>query len=71
MKKNTLIVTVEGGGNVPPIYGFGRKLMETVHHIAILSEPCMQQSVIKLGASFIPYREHFLRQDTKEDLFKD
>jgi len=71
MKINTLIVTVEGGGNVPPIYGFARKLMETGHDITILSEPCMKESVKKLGATFIPYREHFLREDTKEDLFKD
>lgn len=71
MRKNTLIVTVEGGGNVPPIYGFARKLMETGHAITILSEPCMKKSVKELGASFVPYREHFLREDTKEDLFKD
>lgn len=71
MKTNTLFVTVEGGGNVPPIYGFARKLMETGHDITILSEPCMKESVKELGASFVSYREHFLRQDTKEDLFKD
>jgi MGT family glycosyltransferase len=71
MKINTLIVTVEGGGNVPPIYGFARKLMETGHDITILSEPCMKESAKELSASFIPYREHFLREDTKEDLFKD
>ncbi len=71
MGKNTLIVTVEGGGNVPPIYGFARKLMETDYDITILSEPCMKESVNGLGASFVSYREHFLRQDMKEDLFKD
>ena len=71
MKKNTLVVTVEGGGNVPPIYGFARKLMETGHVITILSEPCMRKSVKELGASFVPYREHFLREDPKDDLFKD
>ena len=71
MKKKSLIVTVEGGGNIPPIFSFTRKLMETGHDIIILSEPCMKESVIALGASFVPYREHFLREDMKEDLFKD
>jgi MGT family glycosyltransferase len=70
-KKNTLIVTIEGGGNIPPIYGFAKKLKDTGHNINILSEPCMKESAIELGASFIPYREHFLREDRKKDLFKD
>lgn len=71
MKTNTLIVTVEGGGNVPPIYGFAKELMKTGHDITILSEPCMRESAAALGVSFVPYREHFLREDLKKDLFKD
>jgi hypothetical protein len=45
--------------------------MEKDHALTVLSEPCMKESVLELGASFVPYREHFLREDTKEDLFKD
>lgn len=68
---NTLIVTIEGGGNVPPMLGLAKKLMGSGHSITILSEPCLEETAIGIGASFVTFKEHFLREERKDDLFQD
>jgi len=67
----TLIVTVEGGGNVPPVMGLAGKLRSRGHEITVLTEPCMKDTVENQGFAFIPHDEYFTREDRKEDLFGD
>lgn len=67
----TLIVTIEGGGNIPPIFGFAKSLKKKGHSITVLSEPCMKPAVHEFGASFVAFKKHFLRENRNEDLFQD
>lgn len=73
MKKqaNVLFVTVDGGGNLPPVLGLAQDLSERGYRISVLTEPCMEELVESLGYHFIPFQKHFTRRDRTEDLFKD
>ena len=66
-----LFVTIDGGGNLPPVLGIARDLAEKGYRISVLSEPCMENMIRTLGYHFIPFKRHFTRQDRKEDIFKD
>lgn len=70
-RMKTLMVTVEGGGNVPPMMKLGTQLRGTGHDVTVLTEPCMKDTVENQGHAFIPFREYFTREDRKEDLFRD
>ena len=70
-KSKVLFVTIDGGGNLPPVLGLAQILSERGYGIAVLSEPCMKEVAISLGFEFIPFRSYFTRTDRKEDLFKD
>jgi len=71
MKKqaNILFVTIDGGGNLPPVLGLARRLTEKGHRVWVLSEPCMEEVISEMGFSFIPFRKHFTRKDRTEDIF--
>lgn len=73
MKKseNVLFVTIDGGGNLPPVLSLAKDLSERGHQISILSEPCMEQLISSLGYTFIPFQQYFTRKDRREDVFKD
>ena len=66
-----LFVTIDGGGNLPPVLGIARDLSENGYRISVLSEPCMENMIRTLGYHFIPFKRHFTRQDRKEDIFND
>jgi MGT family glycosyltransferase len=68
---NFLFVTIEGGGNVPPVLGLARRMAARGHRVRVLSEPCMQAPVAASGLEFISFRKHFIRKDRTTDIFKD
>ncbi len=70
-KKQFLFVTWEGGGNLPPVLGMARRLADRGHRVRVLTEPCLEETVERLGASCIPFRRHFTRSDRAEVLLKD
>lgn len=50
-----LIVTWDGGGNVPPALGLAAELTGRGHAIVVLGHPSQRASVEALGAAFIEY----------------
>lgn len=66
-----LFVTFEGGGNVPPVLGLARRLVERGHRVRVLTEPCLSEVVEHVGARLIPFAEHFTRTDRREVLMRD
>ena len=73
MKKseNILFVTIDGGGNLPPVLDLAKDMSERGHKISILSEPCLEELISSLGYQFIPFQRYFTRNDRREDVFKD
>ena len=73
MKKqlNFLFATIEGGGNIPPVLGVARRLLERGHRVRVLTEPCLETVIRNHGLEFIPFREHFTRTDRQEDFIRD
>jgi MGT family glycosyltransferase len=66
-----LFVTMEGGGNVPPVLGAARQLIDRGHAVRVLTEPCLKEAVEAIGADFIPFTEHFVRTDRQQEIFYD
>lgn len=73
MKKelNFLFVTIDGGGNIPPVLGLARRLAERGHKVSVLTEPCLKAPVEAFGLSYISFQKHFTRTDRKIDICKD
>ena len=71
MQKNFLFVTLEGGGNVPAVLGFAKRLKSRGHRVRVLTEPCLQEAVQSAGLDFIPFRQYFTRTDRTQDIFGD
>ena len=69
--RSFLFVTLEGGGNVPPVLGLARRLAARGHDVRVLTEPCLRAAVEDAGARFVPFTRHFVRQDRTEDLIGD
>jgi MGT family glycosyltransferase len=70
-KANVLLVTIDGGGNLPPVLGIAKELSKAGRRISVLSEPCMEDVITGLGFEFIRFRRHFTRTDRKEDIIRD
>ena len=73
MKKraNVLFVTIDGGGNLPPVFGLAKDISECGYQVTVLSEPCMEEAIRAQGFDYIPFQRYFTRKDRKQDLFKD
>jgi len=72
MKKLTyLFVMIDGGGNVPPMFGLMKKLLKRGHSVNVLSEPCLEQPIKELGCGFVPFTDYFTKEDRKEDVLQD
>jgi MGT family glycosyltransferase len=69
--KHYLFVTFEGGGNVPPVLGAARRMVERGHAVTVLTEPCLEEAVRATGADFTPFRRYFDRTDRTKDLIAD
>lgn len=68
---NFLIVTVEGGGNIPPVLDTIQRLLKNNHNVFVLSEPWMKELVEEQGASFICFTEYFTKQNRTTDITED
>jgi MGT family glycosyltransferase len=53
--RSFLFVLWEGGGNIPPILGLARRLVERGHVVRVISDPCNKLEVLSAGATFAPY----------------
>jgi MGT family glycosyltransferase len=71
MKKKFLIVTIEGGGNIPPVLHTIRSLQEKGHSVYLLSEPWFRELAESNGVIFIPFREYFTKTERKKDILED
>ncbi len=73
MKKNAriLLVTLDGGGNLPPVLGTAKRLQARGHAISVLTEPCLRETIMQAGYAFIPFEKHYTRNDRTEDLIRD
>ena len=70
-RKRYLFVTWEGGGNVPPVLGAARRLVERGHDVRVLTEPSLRGAVEAIGARFVGFTEHFVRTDRQAELLAD
>lgn len=66
-----LFVTIDGGGNVPPMLGIAKELVRRGHRVVLLTEPCMESAVLSIGAEYRPFLHHFTRTDSSVDIFGD
>lgn len=72
MKKiNFLFVMIEGGGNVPQMFGLVKHLQKRGHTVNVLTEPCLEKSVEEMNAKFIAFTDYFIKADRKEDMLQD
>lgn len=69
--KKILFVTMEAGGNVPPVLGMATRLAARGHDITVLSEPCLQELIRANGLQFLAFKEYFTKLERVEDSFKD
>jgi UDP:flavonoid glycosyltransferase YjiC (YdhE family) len=51
-----LVVTWDGGGNVPPMLGIARELLRRRHQVRVLGHPQQREVVVSAGLNFIEYR---------------
>ena len=58
-----LFVLWEGGGNVPPILGLARRLLERGHSVRVMSDPANEPEVRGAGCEFTPYTRAPHRHD--------
>lgn len=68
---NVLLVTIEGGGNMPPVLSLIRQLVDRGHRVTVLAEPCLKELILKAGATFVAFKAYFTRTDRNEDIFQD
>ncbi len=54
---NFLLVTWDGGGNVPPFLGVAHQLVLRVHRVRVLGTESLRERVISAGAEFCPASE--------------
>jgi MGT family glycosyltransferase len=66
-----LFVLWDGGGNVAPQLALARDLLELGHHVRVLTEDCLAEYVVAIGAAFEPFVMAPNRGSRAEDLVRD
>jgi len=63
----------EGGGNVPPILGVARRLIERGHTVTVLGDPTIQVEAERFGCRFRAWRRapHRTTLRPEDDLMRD
>lgn len=51
-----LVVTWDGGGNVPPMLGVAGELQRRGHQVRVLGHPQQREVVVSAGLKFVDYR---------------
>ena len=70
-RRTFLFVTWEGGGNVPPVLGLAKKMIDRGHCVVILGEPCLRHRVMSIGAKFIAFTAGLTRERAEDVLLQD
>lgn len=70
-KNHFLFLTIDGGGNIPPVLGLAKRLLEKGHNVTVLTEPCLESPVKSLGLNHMSFKEYFTRENRKEDICRD
>ncbi|MBL8161558.1 MAG: glycosyltransferase family 1 protein [Anaerolineae bacterium] len=71
-KRRFLFVLFEGGGNVPPMLGLARRLVEGGHSVRVIGEPANEAEIRAVGCEFSPYTRAPHRFDkSAESTFMD
>jgi UDP:flavonoid glycosyltransferase YjiC (YdhE family) len=65
--KRFLFVMGEGGGNVPPQLGLARRLVSRGHEVRVLTEPCVEEDVRAIGASYVSFTKAPHRSDRSRE----
>lgn len=73
MRRRYLFAMWEGGGNVPPMLGLARRLVERGHTVTVLADPTIQLEAESVGCGFIPWRRapHRTTRRPEDDLMRD
>ena len=73
MGRHYLFPMWEGGGNVPPILGVARRLIERGHTVTVLGDPTIQVEAEQFGCRFLPWRRapHRTTLRPEDDLLRD
>ena len=73
MGRHYLFPMWEGGGNVPPILGVARRLIERGHTVTVLGDPTIQAEAERFGCRFLPWRRapHRTTLRPEDDLLRD
>jgi UDP:flavonoid glycosyltransferase YjiC (YdhE family) len=50
-----LLVTWDGGGNVPPMLALGRRLARRGHDVRVLGTPSLADRVVRAGLDFVAF----------------
>lgn len=68
-----LFVMGDGGGNVPPQLGIARRLVARGHTVRVLTEPCLEQDVDAIGASYTSFAKapHKYQRSRESDFVRD
>ena len=71
--KRFLLVTWDGGGNLPPELAVCRKLIERGHAVRVLGDPTIEPEVRAAGCEFSPWTTapHRTTRDRSGDLIRD
>jgi MGT family glycosyltransferase len=69
--KSYLFVTIDGGGNIPPVLGLAKRLKEKGHKVSVLTEPCLEVPIKSMGLGYFSFKNHYTRTNRKEDICKD
>lgn len=71
MSRRFLFVLWEGGGNVAPQLELARGLLERGHSVRVLTEDCLAEDVVAVGARFEPFVAAPNRRSRSDDLIRD
>src|SRR4051794_5075884 len=71
--KRVLLVTWDGGGNVPPELSIARKLIARGHQVRVLADPTVEPEARAAGCTFSPWTTapHRTTRDRSGDLIQD
>ncbi len=71
LSRRFLFVLWEGGGNVAPQLELAKGLLKRGHSVRVLTEDCLAEDVVAVGARFEPFQTAPNRWSRTDDLIRD